>query len=234
LTQDDVRVLALAMDGVVEGAHHGHPDFRVGGVFFLGLSHDGRWANFRTTPANLDAMLAADSLTFRDAWAGRAVGVDLTRVDKATVQPVLQDAYELAAKRTKPGAIVAAKTPAKKRAPLAIDLFEKVREAAHALPGVEVGTCYGTPALRVKKKFLARLREDGESLVIKVGMVERDHLMLSDPRTFFTTDHYRDYPSVLIHLSKVKPAILRDLIEQAWRRTAPKGLLADYEGRRAQ
>jgi hypothetical protein len=51
---------------------------------------------------------------------------------------------------------------------------ETVREIALALPGVEEGTSYGTPAFRVRGKFLARLREDGETLVVKCDYPERD------------------------------------------------------------
>jgi hypothetical protein len=109
------------------------------------------------------------------------------------------------------------------------DLFELAIEAAEGLPGVDVGTSYGTRALRLKGKFLARFREDNESLVIKVHMVERDHMLQSDPAVFFITDHYRDYPAVLIHLSKVERSALRELIEQAWRRAAPKKLVVAHD-----
>jgi hypothetical protein len=47
--------------------------------------------------------------------------------------------------------------------------FEDVRQMGLALPGVEEGTSYGTPALKVGKKLLARLKEDGETLVLKLG-----------------------------------------------------------------
>jgi hypothetical protein len=109
------------------------------------------------------------------------------------------------------------------------DLFALAIEAAKGLPGVDVGTSYGTRALRVNGKFLARFREDNESLVIKVHMVERDHMLQSDPAVFFITDHYRDYPAVLIHLSKVKRAVLRELIEQTWRRAAPKKVVVAFD-----
>lgn len=39
--------------------------------------------------------------------------------------------------------------------------FDTVRRLALALPGVEEGVSYGTPAFRVRGKLLARLREDG-------------------------------------------------------------------------
>jgi hypothetical protein len=73
--------------------------------------------------------------------------------------------------------------------------FETVRRLALELPAVEEGTSYGTPAFRVRGKFLGRLREAGESLAIKCGFEERDFRIQADPKTFFTTDHYRGYPT---------------------------------------
>lgn len=99
-----------------------------------------------------------------------------------------------------------------------------------ALPGVEEGPCYGTPGWRVKKRFLARLKEDGDTLVVKVGDEERDILMAADPKTFFITDHYVGYPTVLVRLSSVRKDVLREVLERAWRRVAPKRLLAEREG----
>src|SRR5574341_2457196 len=89
-----------------------------------------------------------------------------------------------------------------------------------ALPGVEEGPCYGTPGWRVKKKFLARLRDDGATLVVKVGDEERDILMAADPKTFFITDHYVGYPTVLVRLHGVRKDLLREVLEHAWRRIA--------------
>jgi hypothetical protein len=103
--------------------------------------------------------------------------------------------------------------------------FETVRQIALALPGVVEGTSYGTPAFRVKGKFLARLREDGESLAVKIGFDEREILMKIDPETFFITDHYLGYPTILVRLSRVHPDDLRMVLEQAWKRVAPKRLV---------
>lgn len=107
--------------------------------------------------------------------------------------------------------------------------FAAVRRLALAFPGVDEGTSYGTPAFRVRGKFLARLREDGESLALKCGFDERDLRIQADPTTFFTTDHYRGYPTVLVRLATVDPADLRDVLEQAWRLHAPKRLVTGYD-----
>ncbi|HEY2942180.1 MAG TPA: MmcQ/YjbR family DNA-binding protein [Vicinamibacteria bacterium] len=95
------------------------------------------------------------------------------------------------------------------------------------LPGVEQGVSYGTPALRVRKKFLARLKEDGETMAIKIAFADRDVLLELDPRAFYLTDHYRPYPALLVRLKEVRRDVLEQLLELAWRQQAPKGLLAD-------
>jgi hypothetical protein len=109
--------------------------------------------------------------------------------------------------------------------------FAAARRILLTFPGVAEGPCYGTPGFRVRGKFIARLKEDGETLVVKCGDDERDFRMQADPKTFFTTDHYRGYPTVLVRLAKVTPTDLREVIEQAWRRSAPKRLVAAYDTR---
>ncbi len=61
--------------------------------------------------------------------------------------------------------------------------FDDIRKIALAWPEVEDGTSYGTPALKVRKKLLVRLREDGDSLVMPgVPHDERDMLVESQPK----------------------------------------------------
>jgi len=99
---------------------------------------------------------------------------------------------------------------------------------AARLPGVEQATSYGTPSLHVRKRFLARLKEDGETIAIRVDFLDRDVLLQLDPAAFFLTDHYRDYPALLVRLGQVRPQLLAELVEQAWRRQAPKRLVAGH------
>jgi hypothetical protein len=94
------------------------------------------------------------------------------------------------------------------------------------LPGVEVSISYGTPALKVGGKLIARLQENGETLVLlKVEDIERQMLMETRPSVFYVTDHYVPWPTVLIRLPKVDPEDMRELLEQTWSRVAPKKLL---------
>lgn len=90
-----------------------------------------------------------------------------------------------------------------------------IRRVALALPSVEEGTSYGTPAFRFRKKLIARLHQDGSSIMFKLGFEARDHLMQADPRTFFITEHYRNYPSVLARLDRLTAADLGKLLGRA-------------------
>jgi hypothetical protein len=100
-----------------------------------------------------------------------------------------------------------------------------MRKLILGFPGVEEGPCYGTPGFRVRGKVLARLWEDGETLVVKCGDEERDFRLVDDPQTFFVTDHYRGYPSVLVRLKRVGVPVLRAVLERAWQLNAPPRLV---------
>lgn len=107
--------------------------------------------------------------------------------------------------------------------------FQTARKLALALPGVEESTSYGTPAFKVRGKLLARLHQDGESLVVRCELDERDVLVEANPRAFHFTDHYREHPWVLVRLAKVPRALLVQVLEQAWRARAPRRLVAELD-----
>ena len=98
------------------------------------------------------------------------------------------------------------------------------------LPGIEQSTSYGTPAIKVKGVLLVRLREDRETIALRAPFVVRDHLMKSAPRVFFLEEHYRNYPWVLVRLSAARAPQIRELVEDAWRASAPKRLVAQFDG----
>lgn len=111
--------------------------------------------------------------------------------------------------------------------------FDEVRAIGLALPGVEVGTSYGTPALKANKKLLTRLKEDGQTIVLLgIDFEEREMLMEGFPETYFITEHYRNYPSVLARLSMADPRAIQGFLERRWRAVAPKKLVAGYDAAR--
>jgi hypothetical protein len=99
--------------------------------------------------------------------------------------------------------------------------YDDVRAIALELPDVEEGTSYGTAALKVRGKLFVRLKEDGETIVLRSDPIERDYLMRGNPRVFYITEHYRDYPWVLVRLAAIRRPLLAELIEGAYARVRP-------------
>lgn len=109
--------------------------------------------------------------------------------------------------------------------------YDTIRRMALTLPNVEESTSYGTPALKVKGKLFIRWRteDDADTIALKMPFDQREELMTADPESYFITDHYRNYPCVLVRLSKVPPDALHELIQIGYREALPKrrGKLAE-------
>ncbi len=109
--------------------------------------------------------------------------------------------------------------------------WDDVVAIGERLPEVAAGTWWGTPGLLVRKKGFCRMRANPDALVIKVAdLDDKEALLRGDPDTYFTTPHYEGSPHVLVRLEAIDQDELADLIEDAWRLTAPRRLVAGYEG----
>jgi hypothetical protein len=106
--------------------------------------------------------------------------------------------------------------------------IDTVRELALALPEVEESTSYGTPSFKVRRKMVARLREEGDVLVVRIDHADKEFLIRSRPDTYFTTPHYDGYAAVLVRLGAIGRDELRELLAAAWRFVAPRRLVAAF------
>src|SRR5205809_7852020 len=98
---------------------------------------------------------------------------------------------------------------------------QDVRRLLLQLPNVSEGGSFGMPSFLLNGRFLARFRDDDTVLVLQLGtIVERDVLTQFDPNAFFFTEHYRDYPAVLIRLAEVPRPLLVDVVTESWRHVA--------------
>jgi hypothetical protein len=101
---------------------------------------------------------------------------------------------------------------------------------AERFPGVEVGTSYGTPALRVKGKFMARLRTEAEGwLAIRCDFVDRELLLQAAPHVFHLTPHYESSAAILVDLAAIDEGGLLEVLERAWRMTATDKAVRDWD-----
>ncbi len=106
-----------------------------------------------------------------------------------------------------------------------VPVVERLRKAASGLAGIEEGTSYGTPALKVRRKFLCRVK-DADTIVLTCPLDEKELLMSAAPDIYFETDHYRGWPAVLVRLGEISDEELRHRLARAWKTQAPKHLVA--------
>jgi hypothetical protein len=109
------------------------------------------------------------------------------------------------------------------------------RKLLGSLPGVEAGLSYGMPAYKVRGRFFARLRDDDTVLVLTLAEIaQREALIEVDPQAFFFTDHYRNYPTVLIRLAAAPAALLQDVVRDAHAHAATLPARAPARRRRSR
>ena len=107
--------------------------------------------------------------------------------------------------------------------------FEKVESVGLSLPDVVATTKYdGSPMLKVRGTFLAGLAThppaEPETLVVRFDSEERNWLIEDAPETYYLTDYYRQYPLVLVRLSRIDRDALHDLLSVSWRLAVEKAV----------
>jgi hypothetical protein len=98
--------------------------------------------------------------------------------------------------------------------------FDTVRKLAHEIGAVEESTIRGAPSLKVRGKLLAciavhKSAEPG-SLMVRIDAADREKLIAAAPDVYYLTDHYVNYPTVLVRLSRIRPDALKELLGIAW------------------
>jgi len=81
--------------------------------------------------------------------------------------------------------------------------FKIVESIGRTLPGVEVTTTWGQPALKVRGKMCGCIAShksaEPNTLVVMMDFADRDALVEDDPDM---KEHYVNYPCVLVRLRK--------------------------------
>ena len=123
------------------------------------------------------------------------------------------------------------KSPAKKSAAKGVTpaQFKKI---ALSFPEALEKSSYGNPAFFIAKKFFTRYRKDDNSVVFIVdGIDTRDMMLELDPKTYHITDHYKDYPAVLVRMERITTDELQTMLDRRWRQIAPKKLVKEIDGK---
>ena len=114
--------------------------------------------------------------------------------------------------------------------------IETVRRLAMTLPEVQDLSTSTALKFDVRGKAFAwswneRIAENRprcprlEVLALRCPPEEKEAILSSDPQVYFTDDHYRGYPAILVRLDAVTEADLVALLTAAWRCRAPRALV---------
>src|SRR5688572_5014569 len=115
--------------------------------------------------------------------------------------------------------------------------FKAVEAIGKTLPGVEVTTTWGKPALKLDGRMFVCIAShksaEPDTLVVMMDFPDRDALLEDGPDTYYLKEHYVGYPCVLVRLSRVYPDALRDLVIGAHRYVSAKRRSAKRSRRRS-
>jgi len=103
------------------------------------------------------------------------------------------------------------------------------REVVRSLPEAVERETWGHPTFRVRNKMFAAMSPEGDEASVKAARHEQAALLARDPATFSIPAYVGKHGWVSIRLAGADPDELRELLIEAWRRTAPKRLVAAYD-----
>jgi len=85
---------------------------------------------------------------------------------------------------------------------------------ALGLPGAEERPWFNKPCAFIHDRFLTRVHDKEEAVVLQVGSMEmRDMMLEAEPQLFYITDHYRNFPFLLARLSGLTKASFKQMLE---------------------
>lgn len=121
--------------------------------------------------------------------------------------------------------------------------WEDVRRLALAMPQTSERESRERAQWRVKDKLFVwerplRAKEleefgplapEGPVMGARVEhLVAKEALLADDPKVFFTTSHFKGYPAILVHLERIDPATLEEVVVEAWLARAPARQAREY------
>jgi hypothetical protein len=113
MTDDDFRDIALALDGVTEGAHMGHPDFRANNRIFASLRADHTLGMVKISPEQQQVFLDDHAAMFTPspgAWGRQGcTDVVLAKARVPAVRAAMQLAWEAVMAKPRPRTLARSK-----------------------------------------------------------------------------------------------------------------------------
>lgn len=106
---------------------------------------------------------------------------------------------------------------------------DEFRRLALALPEAVEQETWGHPTFRVRAKMFAAMSTEGDSASVKASREAQAALVGSEPETFSVAKYVGQHGWIGIRLERVDPDEAAELLDEAWRATAPKRVVATYD-----
>ncbi len=108
--------------------------------------------------------------------------------------------------------------------------FEPVARIALQFPGTHEDTSHeGTPSVKVGKKLMCRLHDNGLWIPIQLDFPIRDQYLDSHPEIFILPEHFKKWPYIAMVIHQYDVKLLREVLELSWRGLASKTLIKKFD-----
>jgi len=107
--------------------------------------------------------------------------------------------------------------------------FQQFRRLCLSLPESEEVETWGEATFRVKNRIFAMGSEDGGFVSVKASLDDQAGLVEMDPKTFSPSAYTGRFGWVSVRLPGMGSELATKVVINAWKRTAPRRVVADYE-----
>lgn len=108
---------------------------------------------------------------------------------------------------------------------------DDIRAIVATLPQTEERETWGEATFRVRDKIIVMVGPDGERASLKASLLEQQALIARDPDTFSVAPYVGRHGWISVRLATVDPIEMSELITEAWRMTAPKSMVKEFDAK---
>jgi hypothetical protein len=105
----------------------------------------------------------------------------------------------------------------------------QLRRSALALPEAEEIETWGEATFRVRRKIFCIMGSDGVRASVKATVEQQSELMAEQPELYGGAPYVGRHGWVVFHVAAADADEVAELLEEAWRLTAPKALVRAHD-----
>jgi hypothetical protein len=107
--------------------------------------------------------------------------------------------------------------------------FDQLRRLCLSLPEAEERETWGEATFRIRDRIFAMGSPDGQFVSVKASLDDQSGLIAMNSKTFAASAYTGRFGWVRVRLAGVGSELGLRLVTNAWKRTAPRRLVADFE-----